>query len=571
MHESYPPSHREAPIPVGGPSALPSYGGHASAPSPFVLPEDNDDPDTLSPSEFEKPIPRSRRARHLRFLKHLILFLLITAYLIATLVLHKRTNGLPIVIAIYTFISLKLLFYHVSTSIITRPISYIWSNLIARPVHLIPQRIRGIIGILLPIGLLLAFVLLSPESKSGTRSQRLMSMAGLFIFIAFLWATSAHRSAVNWRIVTVGVSLQILLGMFILKTQIGLEIFSWVSNMASTFLEYSKQGAAFVFGDDVARMTIFAVSVLPGVLFFASFIQIVYYLGAMQWLIKKFAWAMVRLMDTSGSESVVAAASPFVGQGESALLVKPFIDHMTDSELHSTMCSGFATIAGSVLIAFISLGIDPQALITACVMSTPCSLAVSKLRYPEVQESKSKGQVNIPPSEDRESNVLHAAANGAAQGVHLVGLICGTILAIISLMALVNGLIGYFGSFLGAPELDLTMIMRYLFVPFAWCIGIPNNEVLEVGGLMAEKMFVNEFAAFMHLSNLKGVLSDRGHLLATFALCGFANFASIGIQIGCIGAMAPSRKGDLARLAVSAMLCGTMSTFMTATIAGMLL
>jgi CNT family concentrative nucleoside transporter len=368
------------------------------------------------------------------------------------------------------------------------------------------------------------------------------------------------------------VSLQFLLGVFILKTQVGSDIFGWVSNMASYFLAFSKEGAKFVFGQDITKWQIFAVAVLPGVLFFASFIQIVYYLGGMQWVIKKFAWVMVRLMDTSGSESVVAAASPFVGQGESALLVQPFIEDMTLSEIHSTMTSGFSTIAGSVLIAFIALGIDSRALITACVMSVPCSLAVSKLRYPETQTSLTKGTVTIPDSGDAEANALHAAANGAAQGMHLVALIVGTLIAVISLLALVDAMLSFFGAFLGFEKLTLVMVTKYFFYPFAFLIGIPLDDISAVSGLMSEKMFVNEFAAFIDLAGLNkdGLISARGFLLTTFALCGFANFASIGIQIGCIGAMAPNRKGDLAKLAFSAMVTGTMSTFMTATIAGIL-
>jgi CNT family concentrative nucleoside transporter len=226
-----------------------------------------------------------------------------------------------------------------------------------------------------------------------------------------------------------------------------------------------------------------------------------------------------------------------------------------------------------VLIAFIALKIDSNALITACVMSIPCSLAVSKLRYPETQNSFTKGKVHIPPNDDMESNALHAAANGAAQGVHLVSLIVGTLIAVISLLALVDALLTFFGRFLGFEVLTLVMCAKWLFYPFAFFIGIPLDDLSKVSGLMAEKMFVNEFAAFIHLSTYKdaATISTRGHLLATFALCGFANFASIGIQIGCIGAMAPSRKGDLAKLAFSAMVCGTMSTFMTATIAGILL
>jgi len=365
---------------------------------------------------------------------------------------------------------------------------------------------------------------------------------------------------------------QLLLGLFILKTTVGLNIFNWLSGLAKAFLDFSQYGTKFVFGNDIP-FTSFAVNVLPAVLFFASFIKIVYYWGAMQWIVKKFAWLMVRLMDTSGSESVVAAASPFVGQGESALLVKPFIEDMTISEIHSVMTSGFATIAGSVLVAYISFGIDARALITACVMSTPCSLAVSKLRYPETQQSITKGEVQIPEEEEREANFLHAASNGADQGVNLVLLITGNLMAIISLLWLANGVIGYLGGFMGHPELTLVMIIRYLFVPLAWMVGIPDAEIVTVAGLMAEKMLANEFVAYSDLSALQKAnqISYRAQILTTYCLCGFANLGSVGVQIGCIGAMAPGRKADLARLAMSAMICGTMCTFMTATIAGMLM
>jgi CNT family concentrative nucleoside transporter len=499
---------------------------------------------------------------------HLVFWTIMTGYFIAAMVLHSEKG--PIVLPmLYAFITFKLLFAHVSTKYVTGPIGAVW-GLVTKPIMALPTRVRNILGVLIPLVVMLSVVLVTPDSEAGTRIQRLTSMLGLFTFIFLLYITSNDRAAVNWRTVIVGVSMQFLLGLFILKTQIGYEMFSYVSHMASTFLEFSKEGAKFVFGQDITKWQNFAVAVLPGVLFFASFIQIVYYLGAMQWVIKKFAWLMVRLMDTSGSESVVAAASPFVGQGESALLVKPFIEDMTLSEIHSTMTSGFATIAGSVLIAFIALGINSQALITACVMSTPCSLAVSKLRYPETQESLTKGKVHIPVDEDRESNALHAAANGAAQGVHLIALIVGTLIAVISLLALVDALLGFFGSFLGFTNLTLVSIVRYVFVPLTWLIGIPAQDVLQVSELYATKMFVNEFVAYIGLSKMPE-LALRTQLLTTFALCGFANFASIGVQIGCIGAMAPSRKGDLAKLAFSAMICGTASTFMTATIAGMLL
>lgn len=505
-----------------------------------------------------------------RMILHLVCWLILTGGFITAMVLH-REKGVIMPTVLYVFITLKLFFEHVSTSLVTGPIGAVWAAITGPFMSTVPSKVRAILGIGLVAAGVALVLALNPESSVGNRLDRLRSLGGLLCFIGFMAATSNNRRAIQWRIVVVGTALQFLIGLFILKTSIGLKIFSSVAHFASSLLEFSSRGAAFVFGEELVKQPIFAIAVLPGVLFFASFISILYYVGAMQWLVKKVAWLMVRLMDTSGAESVVAAASPFVGQGESALLVKPFISTMTTSELHSTMCSGFATIAGSVLMAFVAIGVDAQALITACVMSTPCSLVVSKLRYPETEVSISKGQVHIPEDEDRESNVLHAAANGAAQGTHLVALIVGTLIAIISLLALVNSALGWVGGYFGAPNLTLVMVTRPFFVPFAFLIGIPTQDLMTTAGLMSEKMFVNEFAAFMDLAKLKTAMSVRGQLLSTFALCGFANFASIGIQIGCIGAMAPERKADLARLAFSAMLCGTMSTFMTATIAGILL
>ncbi|KAI9594015.1 Na+ dependent nucleoside transporter C-terminus-domain-containing protein [Syncephalis fuscata] len=501
---------------------------------------------------------------------HGLIWCLITTFFVAAVVLHPNHGWIPLT-ALYVFITLKMFFAYVSVSYITRPVGRVWCAAIEHPWFKINRRVRYAIGFAVPLIVMICTALIAPESESGTRIQRIISFCGLIFIVLLLYITSNDRAYIKWRIVIVGISIQFLLGVFILKTQVGYDLFGWISSMASAFLGFSKVGAVFVLGEESVKTNSFAVSVLPGVLFFASFIQIVYYLGGMQWIVRKFAWIMVRLMDTSGAESVVAAASPFVGQGESALLVKPFIKDMTMSEIHSTMCSGFATIAGSVLIAFISFGIPSQPLLTACVMSTPCSLVVSKLRYPEKQQSTSKGRVIIPKEEDREANILHAAANGAAQGVHLILLIAGTLLAIISLLELFNTMLGWLGAFVNLPGLTLTDIAKYLFVPFAWFIGIPTADVMRVADLMATKMVGNEFLAYIALSKAQSVMTLRGQLLTTYALCGFANFASIGIQIGCIGAIAPTRKRDLARLAFSSMISGTLSTFITACIAGLLL
>ncbi|KAI9143990.1 Na+ dependent nucleoside transporter C-terminus-domain-containing protein [Paraphysoderma sedebokerense] len=369
-----------------------------------------------------------------------------------------------------------------------------------------------------------------------------------------------------------GIFLQFIIGLFIIRTQIGKELFTFVSKGVASFLGLSKKGAAFIFTPDIIGTKMFATSVLPAIVFFAAFIQMVYWLGAMQWIIVKFAWLMVRLMDTSGSESVVAAASPFVGQGESALLVLPFLQYMTQSEIHSAMTSGFSTIAGSVLVAFEDFGVNTTYLITACIMSVPCSLALSKLRVPETEDSITKGQVSIPKEENREENILHAACNGAAQGMTLIALIVGSLLAIISLYHLANNILIWLCGFLNpASPITIELILGYVFYPFAWLIGVPLEDCRFVGQLMGTKMVVNEFVAYLNLADNYKNMTPRGITLATYGLCGFANIASVGIQIGCLGAMAPSRKADIAKLALSAMLTGTLCTFTSAAIAGIML
>ncbi|ORX90419.1 hypothetical protein K493DRAFT_59500 [Basidiobolus meristosporus CBS 931.73] len=542
-----------------------------SHPTSFLPVSANDTyPDEKKEAEVEQS-KGSAFYRRYRLWFHLVALVIVTGLMIAAWILHGKDT--LVLSLLWAFVSLKLVFYHVTTRILTKPLGLIFGTII-RGCLLIPEKIRLILGVLLPVALIVAVTLALPTQEGhSSRLDRLRSLLGLFVFIVILFATSNNRKLIPWRTVVVGVLLQFLLGLFILKTSVGYDIFSWLSNLCSTLLQFSKSGLAFVTNDDVANIGIFVFTVLPAVIFFAAIVKIVYYFGGMQWIVRKFAWLMVRLMGTSGAESVVAAASPFVGMGESSLLILPFLETLTRSELHSAMTSGFATISGSVLVAFISMKVDAQTLITSCVMSVPCGLAISKMRYPETGEPVTKGEVRIPESEDKEANFLHAASNGAAQGIHLALLILATVLSFISLLALVNAFLTWIGNFYNIDHLTLELIMGYVFYPFMWLVGIPTRDMLTVARLMATKMFINEFAAFAELAKLTtaGELLPRTALLGIYCLCGFANFGSIGIQIGALGAMAPSRKKDLAELAFSAMLCGTMSTLMSATIAGMLL
>ncbi|ORY27586.1 nucleoside transporter [Rhizoclosmatium globosum] len=438
----------------------------------------------------------------------------------------------------------------------------------------------------------------TPASETGTIPQRLQSIGGVIVMTAILVAFSRDRKNIPWGTVVVGFWLQFLMALFILKTQLGVDIFYFISQLITTFLGESNAGLEFVLGSTVTNpfKDTFVVSVLPAILFFVAFISIIYYIGGMQYVVEKFAWVMVRLMNTSGAESVVAAASPFVGQGESALLVKPFIEFMTRSELHSAMVSGFSTIAGSVLIAYINYtGNNPTStstLLASCLMSVPCSLMVSKIIYPEVEESITKGTVTVPEAEEKDANLLDAASKGAAIGVQLCLLITGSLLAIISLYACANDLVGWAFNMISVSNwidasqpVSIQLLLSYIFWPIAVCVGIPVGDARKSAEFMATKVVVNEFVAYANLHDyafLANATADGSYVsngafglrtirLLAFALCGFANIGSIGIQTSILGHIAPSRKRDLAELALSAMLTGAFSTWISAAVAGAIL
>ncbi|KAL9612932.1 MAG: hypothetical protein Q9167_002515 [Letrouitia subvulpina] len=339
---------------------------------------------------------------------------------------------------------------------------------------------------------------------------------------------------------------------------------------------------------------------LAAVIFFVALVQILYYWGTLQWFIQKFAVFFFWSMRVSGGEAIVASASPFIGQGESAMLIKPFVAHLTQAELHQVMCSGFATIAGSVLVAYIALGVNGQALVSSCVMSIPASLAISKLRYPETEQTLTSGRCVVPDDEEhRASNTLHAFANGAWLGLKIAGMILSTLLCIIALLGLADGLLTWWGRYLNIndPPLTVELIVGYICYPIAFLLGVPRNgDLLKVGQLIGTKLIAvcftisplllstqeeqtlisnfnqNEFVAYTALQTDPAYadLSPRSRLIATYALCGFANIGSLGTQIGVLSQIAPSRSGDVSRLAFSALIAGALSTLTSASIAGLL-
>ena len=323
---------------------------------------------------------------------------------------------------------------------------WIWNNTGVRAAHIIPEKFRIPGAALVVIAVILIGSFVSKESADNTRENRAVSLFGMMVLIFVLWATSRDRKAIKWHTVIVGMLVQFIIALFVLRTKAGYDIFNFVSELARDLLGFADKGTTFLTADTVPATHWFLVSVIPAIIFFVALVQLLYYNGVLQWFIGKFAVFFFWSMRVSGAEAVVAAASPFIGQGESAMLIKPFVAHLTMAELHQIMCSGFATIAGSVLVAYIGLGVNPQALISSCVMSIPASLAVSKMRYPETEETLTAGRVVIPDDDEhRAANSLHAFANGAWLGLKIAGMIVATLLCIISLLALADGLLTWWG------------------------------------------------------------------------------------------------------------------------------
>jgi CNT family concentrative nucleoside transporter len=394
-----------------------------------------------------------------------------------------------------------------------------------------------------------------------------------------------NRQAVRWHPVLWGIGLQFILAVLILKTQAGFALFEFLGNAVSHFLNFSDQGAKFVFGEDFQDHFI-AFKVLPTIIFFSSFISILYHYKILQKIVEAVAWVMMRTLKTSGSETLSCSANIFIGQTEAPLLIKPYIYTLTNSELHAVMTGGFATIAGGVMAAYISFGIPAEHILAASVMSAPAALAISKIFYPETEISLTKGKVKIEV-QPTSANGIDAAATGASDGMKLALNVAAMLIAFLGLLALINGVLQWLGSFWGMPSLSLEGILGYLFAPVAWLMGIPIADCLQVGVLLGKKTVLNEFIAYLDLKQLiensqqlaqgKGgensvsTISERAIIISTYALCGFSNIGSIAIQIGGISAIAPERQADVARLGIRAMIAGSIACFMTACIAGILL
>jgi CNT family concentrative nucleoside transporter len=398
----------------------------------------------------------------------------------------------------------------------------------------------------------------------------LVSVGGLALMLLVAWALSTDRRAIDFRLVVWGLGLQFAFAVFILRTTPGVLIFDRISLAVTTLLGFADAGSVFLFGplasDTETFGVIIAFRVLPIIIFTASLFSLLYYLGVMQRVVLVFARVMARTMRTSGAESLAAAANVFMGMTEAPLVVRPFVNRMTRSELMALMTGGMATIAGSVMAAYIQMGVDAGHLLTASVMAAPAGLVIAKMLNPETETPLSRGEIRIE-MEEGDVNFIDAISRGAGDGMRLALNVAAMLIAFIALIAMANGILGLAG-------ITLQQILGYLFAPVALIIGVPPADVLTVGSLLGQKVVLNELVAYLSLTEIMatpGALAPRSVVIATYALAGFANLGSIGIMIGGIGGIAPDRRHDLARLGLRSLLGGTMATLMTASIAGILL
>ncbi|KAL0468047.1 Na+ dependent nucleoside transporter C-terminus domain-containing protein [Neurospora intermedia] len=513
---------------------------------------------------------------------HAAIWALFTAWWIyGALIKHRHDHlGWLKPTLIYLAICARIIFCYLPTSIVMRPARIIWMHTVHRGYSMIPQKLHQPLAALGTLGVFLLGSMIPDETGDNTRANRAISIFGLVVMICLLTVTSRDWRKIPWHTVIGGMLTQFVIAVFVLKTKAGYDIFSFISEMARTLLGFANDGVKFLTDDTVPAKGWFLTGVVPPIIFFVALVQLCYYLGFIQWFIGKFAVFFFWTLRVSGAEAVVAAATPFIGQGESAMLIRPFVPHLTLAEIHQIMTCGFATIAGSVLVAYIGLGLDAQALVSSCIMSIPASLAVSKMRFPETDETLTSGNVVIPEDEEHKaSNALHAFANGAWLGIKIAGMIVATLLCIIAIVAFINGLLGWWGKYWGLmgqdaqhPMLSLELILGYLMYPVAWLLGVPKQDLRPVGELIGIKVIINEFVAFSSLTNDEPYksMSPRSKLIATYAVCGFGNIGSLGTQIGVLSQLAPGRAGDVSKVAMSALFSGVLSTLTSASVAGML-
>lgn len=441
------------------------------------------------------------------------------------LVFHRHDDmGWLIPTLFYIGLSMRFFFWWVPSRLAMIPVRWVWRNTAFRVYEVIPAKLHKPLAALVTIAVFLVGSFVPEESDDNTRANRAVSIFGLLVMIAVLAATSRDFKRIPWHTVIGGMLSQFVIAVFVLRTQAGYDIFSFISQMARTLLGFAMDGLTFLTSSDASSVGWFLTSVIPPIIFFVALVQALYHVGFLQWFVVKFAVIFFWTLRVSGAEAVVAAATPFIGQGESAMLIRPFISHLTLAELHQIMTCGFATIAGSVLVAYIGLGLNAQALVSSCIMSIPASLAVSKLRYPETEETLTSGKVEVPKDEEHHTvNALHAFSNGAWLGIKIAATIVAALLCIIALVSLIDALLGWWGSYwnITDPKLSLELILGYLLYPVAWLLGVPKQDLRPVGQLIGMKVITNEYVAFNSLTTKEPFksMSPRSILIATYACC----------------------------------------------------
>ena len=400
----------------------------------------------------------------------------------------------------------------------------------------------------------------------------LVGILGIFTLFAVATIFSENRRAISWRTVGGAFAIQIVFAGFILYVPVGREVLNTVSNAVSGVIDYGRIGSEFLFGD-LAKFKIgfiFAVNVLPTIVFFSALISVFYYLGIMGWVIRSMGGALQRLLGTSRTESMSATANIFVGSVEAPLVVRPFLAKMSRSELFAVMVGGLASVAGGTLVGYAGLGVEISYLIAASFMSAPAGLMMAKILVPQTEEVHEEAQME-GEEEGAPVNVIDAASQGALSGLQIAMAVGASLLAIISLIALLNGGLGHLGNWVGIDNLSLELLFGYIFAPVAWLIGVPWSEATVAASLIGKKIAVNEFVAFADLIAIKDQLSEHSQAVVTFALCGFANLTSIAMLMGGLGGVVPSRRPDIARLGLKAIFAATLANLMSATLAGIFL
>ncbi|KAF9276563.1 hypothetical protein BGZ68_009919 [Mortierella alpina] len=576
--ESQPPSDEDEDI-MDEPSYSRRQQQQQQHQQPYVEKQDQDD---KAPSIHSQASDDPARSYHGRFpiyhqhkarFQHLLTFAICTGLFIPAVVIHKEGNILVLSL-LYAAIVWWLIVRNLPKGTIAGPISRVWNGG-AGLIGKLPPLMVKVLGYGLPPLALLLTAALRPADVNGTRAQRLISCLGLVVLLLITVSSSRNFKAISWKIVWTGIFMQYILGVLIIRWSVGYDIFQFIAEQAKNFLSYAAEGREFIFGPNSVTIneqvwpfaSSFAVSVLPAIILFAAVIQCLYFYNIVQSVVAGMAKVVIHIIDISGVECVAACAAPFVGMSEASMLVGPFVSEMTEAELHQVLTSGFATISGSVFLGLLTFGADATALLTCCMMSVPCAIVISKIRFPEEEIPLTKGTAVAPAYKDRESNAIHAISNGAIFGIKLCIVIVAVLLAVISLLGLANGFLGWIFHFYGV-EISIQRIASWVLYPLAWLIGIPSSDLMPSAEAMGIKFILNEFAAFASFTKIQDQLHPRTKLLTTYAMASFANIGSIGTQISLFLTLAPDRADAIARLSFSACLCGAVSTLISACIAG---